>query len=197
MTKQRLTRNIRYTRLRIVPVTDNHSIINLIPTNLTSLLRPHLPPTTIHLTHKLHLGLQPHKLSDSKLAGEVLEIHQHLSVTREPPRVPTFVVFLGHKRVVPETHNFSGEIGSEGLIEARLHHRSTRVEPKWVRLDLGSVDPGAPDLVPMLEHHDFVAFTTELPGRDEAGRASADHGHVAGHRGMESGWQGYVLKCAH
>lgn len=67
---------------------DNHSIKNLVDFLIISPSgsQPPLPIRTQPCINHLHL--EADQISDSKLGGEIIDIMQNLSMTREPSRVP-------------------------------------------------------------------------------------------------------------
>ena len=103
----------------------NNSVKYLIQFQTHFFARPlfcfYFPFLLLHQSHAHYLRFKPHKLINPELAREVLQIYQNLSVTREPSRVSVRVVF-GDEWVVPEAHGLSGDVGAEGVVEARVDH---------------------------------------------------------------------------
>lgn len=104
-------------------------------------------------------------------------------MTWEPAAVPAAAAVGGNEGVIKESHALSGEIGAEGVVEARVDHLAGRVEAYRVGFGVGGVDPRAAHSGPALEDDDAVPLASKLAGGGEAGGACTDDGHVAAEEG--------------
>src|ERR1044072_2736934 len=97
--KKKGTWDMSKSRLNIMPIANDDSVINLIHTITLTGFRSHPPlsPLTHHSNHH-HLRLKPNQLTDLKIRSKILQIHQHLPVTRIPSQIP-LLPFIPPERV--------------------------------------------------------------------------------------------------
>jgi hypothetical protein len=112
--------------------------------------------------------------------GETLQVGEHRRVTGEA-RPAVVTTAAGVERIVDEGHEVPGQVGAQRRIQRAVDASATAAER--VVVGPGRVHPDAADLRALLVDRDGVAASVKLPGRDQPGRAGADHGDLFARHG--------------
>lgn len=169
---------MRKTRLNIMSVANDDGVVNLVHRISIPRCWRHPPLSTLIQSREHDFRPKPHQFIDFKTSCEILQIHQNLSVTREPSRIPPFLFPL-LEWVISETHALPRQIGSERIVEARVDNAPLRVQTYRIWFHLRSVHPRASYFVSSLENYHPVPLASELARRHKTGGAGTDHCHVA------------------
>ncbi|KAI8545378.1 hypothetical protein RHMOL_Rhmol07G0035200 [Rhododendron molle] len=132
--------------LSVMSSTNYHSLKLLLATRPTRsrLNNPLIIIPRVEPLNSDNFGLEPDQLSESEFPREILHELEHLLVSGEIPRIPINPI---GKRVVRETHEVSGQVGSERGVEAAVDDLPFWVEAQWIGLDTRIVDPCSTGLV--------------------------------------------------